>query len=221
MAVFAEPFPDKADQHAHDDRRRRSPGTAAVPSAQVRPSQRRQIVGQQPHRAPARGWPAQPSAAQGRQGARNSKRRYRIIRSRPRWVRPKYRRRPARSASARRQVTCRSAGRADSLPVLKNGTFLSSTFTASPVRGLRPTRASRALTENAPKPRSSTRSPLASASMISSKTVFTIRSTWRCVRCGFSSAIFWISSERIIRVPPVVRSPCMGSDRHDVVLARL
>ena len=64
-----------------------------------------------------------------------------------------------------------------SLPVLKNGTFLSSTFTASPVRGLRPTRASRALTEKAPKPRSSTRSPLAKASMISSKTVLTIRST--------------------------------------------
>jgi hypothetical protein len=32
-------------------------------------------------------------------------------------------------------------------------------LTASPVRGLRPTRASRALTENAPNPRNSTRSP--------------------------------------------------------------
>ena len=33
------------------------------------------------------------------------------------------------------------------------------TLTASPVRGLRPTRASRRLTEKAPKPRNSTRSP--------------------------------------------------------------
>ena len=53
----------------------------------------------------------------------------------------------------------RSAGRASSLPVLKKGTYFSSTVTASPVRGLRPCRASRFLTEKAPKPRSSTRWP--------------------------------------------------------------
>ena len=45
----------------------------------------------------------------------------------------------------------------------------SATETLSPVRGLRPTRASRRLTENAPKPRNSTRSPRASAAAISSK----------------------------------------------------
>jgi hypothetical protein len=48
-----------------------------------------------------------------------------------------------------------------SLPALKNGTCFSSTSTLSPVRGLRPMRASRFFTENAPKPRSSTRFPLA------------------------------------------------------------
>src|SRR5690606_32674144 len=41
------------------------------------------------------------------------------------------------------------------LPVLKKGTRLSWTSTASPVRGLRPVRASRSLTEKAPKPRNS------------------------------------------------------------------
>src|SRR3546814_2461292 len=45
------------------------------------------------------------------------------------------------------------------LPVLKKGTCFSDKLTAAPVRGLRPTRASRRLTEKAPKPRSSTRSP--------------------------------------------------------------
>ena len=41
----------------------------------------------------------------------------------------------------------------NSLPVLKKGTHFSSTSTDSPVRGLRPVRAGRFLTENAPKPR--------------------------------------------------------------------
>ena len=50
-----------------------------------------------------------------------------------------------------------------SLPVLKKGTYFSDTVTCSPVRGLRPVRAGRFLTEKAPKPRSSTRSPRASA----------------------------------------------------------
>jgi hypothetical protein len=53
-----------------------------------------------------------------------------------------------------------------------------------------PDLASRFFTENAPKPRSSTRSPRAMASVTSSNTVFTIRSTSRWYRCGFSSAIF-------------------------------
>jgi hypothetical protein len=53
------------------------------------------------------------------------------------------------------------------LPVLKNGMCFSETWTLSPVRGLRPTRASRRFTEKAPKPRSSTRSPRARAAAIS------------------------------------------------------
>src|SRR5277367_2813508 len=50
-----------------------------------------------------------------------------------------------------------------SLPVLKKGTNFSVTGTLSPVRGLRPVRACRCLVENAPNPRSSTRSPRANA----------------------------------------------------------
>ena len=46
-----------------------------------------------------------------------------------------------------------------SLPVLKNGTDFCSTETWAPVRGLRPVRAGRCLTEKAPNPRNSTRSP--------------------------------------------------------------
>ena len=54
-----------------------------------------------------------------------------------------------------------------SLPVLKNGTDFCATETCAPVRGLRPVRAGRFFTENAPKPRNSTRSPRASAAAIS------------------------------------------------------
>ena len=71
-----------------------------------------------------------------------------------------------------------------SLPVLKNGTNFSDTDTDAPVRGLRPCRAARCLTVNAPKPRNSTRSPRANASTISSKMTFTIRSTSRCSRAS-------------------------------------
>ena len=67
-----------------------------------------------------------------------------------------------------------------SFPVLKNGTCFSATSTLSPVRGLRPTRASRRLTEKAPKPRNSTRSPRARAAAISSKIAVTMTSTSRC-----------------------------------------
>ena len=42
------------------------------------------------------------------------------------------------------------------------------------------------------------------AEVISSKTVLTIRSTSRWNRCGLSSAIFWINSERIIAGSQVV-----------------
>jgi len=56
-----------------------------------------------------------------------------------------------------------------SLPVLKYGTDFWSTMTYAPVRGLRPVRARRYLTENAPNPRSSTRSLRASAPTISSR----------------------------------------------------
>src|ERR1700722_6978882 len=58
---------------------------------------------------------------------------------------------PGQVAVLRRSRSC--------LPVLKNGMCFSLTETLSPVRGLRPTRASRRFTENAPKPRSSPRPP--------------------------------------------------------------
>ena len=63
------------------------------------------------------------------------------------------------------------------LPVLKYGTTLESTVTLSPVRGFLPSLGFLCLVEKAPKPRSSTLSPLAKASVISSKTVATIFST--------------------------------------------
>src|SRR5580693_10275237 len=66
-----------------------------------------------------------------------------------------------------------------SLPVLKNGTHFWSTATWAPVRGLRPVRAGRCFTENAPKPRSSTRSPRAIAAIISLRMALTIFSTSR------------------------------------------
>src|SRR5215831_4600687 len=66
-----------------------------------------------------------------------------------------------------------------SLPVLKNGTDFWSTATCAPVLGLRPARARRFLTEKAPKPRNSTRSPRASAATISPRIALTIFSTSR------------------------------------------
>src|SRR5260370_10814855 len=66
-----------------------------------------------------------------------------------------------------------------SLPVLKNGTDFWSTATCAPVLGLRPARARRFLTEKAPKPRNSTRSPRASAATISPRMALTIFSTSR------------------------------------------
>ena len=49
----------------------------------------------------------------------------------------------------------------------------------TPVRGLRPVRAGRCLTEKAPKPRNSTRSPLAMAAVISPRIALTMFSTSR------------------------------------------
>ena len=61
-----------------------------------------------------------------------------------------------------------------SFPVLKKGTFFSDTSTGSPVRVLRAFLGGLSLTENAPKPRSSTLFPLDSAFEISSKKVLLV-----------------------------------------------
>src|ERR1700733_264123 len=90
------------------------------------------------------------------------------------------------------------------LPVLKKGTHFSATETVWPVRGLRPWRASRFLTEKAPKPRNSTRLLRANALEISSKTVLTIRSISRCRRCGYFSARRRIRSDLVIGAPQLV-----------------
>src|SRR6476661_6001668 len=66
-----------------------------------------------------------------------------------------------------------------SLPVLKNGTDFCATETWAPVRGLRPVRAGRFFTENAPKPRSSTRSPRDMAPVTSPRMALTMFSTSR------------------------------------------
>jgi hypothetical protein len=71
---------------------------------------------------------------------------------------------------------------AESLPTRSRKLMASSVRRGSrraPVRGLRPIRAWRCLTENAPKSRNSTRSPRASAAMISLKIALTIFSTSR------------------------------------------
>lgn len=88
-----------------------------------------------------------------------------------------------------------------SLPGLKWGTRLDSTFTDAPVRGLRPIRESRPRVENAPKPRSSTRPPSASLSEMDSRMVATTRSASRWPRCGLASAIFCTSSDLIMSCP--------------------
>src|SRR5512134_692199 len=62
------------------------------------------------------------------------------------------------------------------LPTLKKGTRFSGTLTLSPVFGLRPLREFRWRMRKLPKPRSSTLSPLPSASVMLSNTVFTMSS---------------------------------------------
>src|SRR4051812_9979404 len=79
--------------------------------------------------------------------------------------------------------------------VLNVGTTFSDTAISTPLRGFRPVRASRVLTANTPKSRSSTRSPRARAAVIVSKMALTIVSTSRWYRCGFSAAILSISSD--------------------------
>ena len=86
-----------------------------------------------------------------------------------------------------------------SLPVRKKGTCFSGTETGAPVRGLRPARALRCRTENAPKPRSSTRAPFSKVCVIVSSTTATTRSMSRRVKCGFSSWRISMSSDRSMR----------------------
>src|SRR4051794_37982276 len=86
-----------------------------------------------------------------------------------------------------------------SLLVLNIGISFSATATTCPLRGFRPVRASRLLTLKAPKPRSSTRLPHASASVIVPRMVLTTASTSRWYRCGFCSAILAINSDLIIK----------------------
>src|SRR5581483_1775950 len=69
-----------------------------------------------------------------------------------------------------------------SLPGLKCGTCLAGMRTASPVLGLRPTRAGRLCNAKLPKPRISTRSCRASALLTWSRTSFTASSTSFCIR---------------------------------------
>src|SRR3954447_5504379 len=90
--------------------------------------------------------------------------------------------------------------------VLKVGTTFSDTATLVPLRGFRPVRASRVLTANTPKSRSSTRSPCASAVVIVSKMALMIFSTSRWYRCGFSAAILSISSDLSIGASGGARS---------------
>src|SRR5215467_2902912 len=88
-----------------------------------------------------------------------------------------------------------------SLPVLKNGTHFLSTATWAPVRGLRPVRAGRCLTEKAPKPRNSTRSPRDIAATISPRMALTMFSTSRWYRWGFCAEIRCTSSDLIMVRP--------------------
>src|ERR1700730_3461111 len=85
----------------------------------------------------------------------------------------------AECARGRRPIYSRLRRSRISLPVLKNGTLLRSTDTCAPVRGLRPVRAGRFLTETAAKPRHLTRPPRAIAATISPRIALTIFSTSR------------------------------------------
>ena len=74
-----------------------------------------------------------------------------------------------------------------SLPILKKGTFLAGTATASPFLGFLAILASLCFTSKTPKPRSSTRSPLEIASLIVSKKTLTILEASFLKRVGSDS----------------------------------
>src|SRR6516225_279276 len=118
---------------------------------------------------------------------------------------------PGRSGSLRQPSPGRLRRSRISLPVLKNGTHFLSTATCAPVRGLRPVRAGRCLTEKAPKPRNSTRSPRDIAATISPSMALTMFSTSRWYRWGFCAEIRWTSSDLIIARP--ANAACL-SNRH-------
>ena len=91
-----------------------------------------------------------------------------------------------------------------SFPVLNAGTTFFGTDMSFPVRGFRPVRARRTLTENAPNPRSSTRSPRAIAETTQSRIASTIFSTSRRYKWGYWFAIRSISSDLIHRMTPAL-----------------
>ena len=104
-----------------------------------------------------------------------------------------------------------------SFPVLKWGIAFFATATTSPVRGLRPVWASRSLTEKAPKPRSSTRSPRRKALTISSSIVLTIFSMSRSKRCGFREEMRFMSSVFIMdKACKLARSSSSGSTYREI-----
>ena len=102
------------------------------------------------------------------------------------------------ASELRRKIYFRLSLSLKSLPVLKYRAFFSGTETTAPVRGLRPIRAWRRLTEKDPNPLNSTRPPGERVSEISSKITFTTLSRTLRVRCGFLSAIREINSDLII-----------------------
>jgi hypothetical protein len=96
-------------------------------------------------------------------------------------------------------------------PHLKYGKTFFSTDTATPLRGFRAVRAGRVLTEKMPKSRISTRSPRASAAMITSSMALTMFSTSRSRRRGFWSRIRLTSSDLSISA-----APSLGPVRHQI-----
>ena len=91
-----------------------------------------------------------------------------------------------------------------SLPARKYGTYLPGTLTASPVRGLRPSRAGRYFTEKLPNQRTSTRIPRLRAQTIDRKTMLTASSALRPESIGWRPKTREINSDFVkarIRTP--------------------
>jgi hypothetical protein len=84
------------------------------------------------------------------------------------------------------------------LPGLKWTCVRTGTVVAIPVRGFRAWRPGRPMVEDVPKPRISTRSPFASASLTRLRMVRTTASLSSVVRCGFCWPTRAMSSDRII-----------------------